>query len=97
MTDLTNRHPVDQLALIRAQIKELKKHEDALKSQVSGMMGDEDALGGDEFIAVQKLSSRKGSIDAAKMEADGINVDAYRKPDIAVVTLNVELRASQAA
>lgn len=92
-----NRHIVDQLADVRAKMKELKAQEDALKEQISEAMGSADSLGGDEFIAFQKLSIRKGSIDQKMMEAAGIDVDSFRKPDVSVYTLTVERRAQEDA
>lgn len=92
-----NRHIVDQLADVRAQIKDLKAREDDLKDQISTQMGNADSLGGDEFIAFQKVSQRKGAIDQKSLEAAGINVDDHRKPDSTVYTLTVERRAVEAA
>lgn len=92
-----NRHIVDQLADIRAQMKELKAREDELKAEISEKMGSADSLGGDEFIAFQKVSQRKGAIDQKSLEAAGINVDDHRKPDTSVYTLTVERRAMEAA
>ena len=94
---MKNRHPVDQLADIRATIKTLKAREDELKDQVSALMGDADSLGGDEFIALQKITTRKGSIDAKTLEAAGIDVDHYRKPATTVYAITVEPRVSEAA
>lgn len=98
MTDISmpfngqNRHPVDMLAEVRAKIKELEAREKAVAAEVSKLMGNKDSLGGDEFIARQILSSRKGAVDTAKLEKAGIAIDAYRKPDTAVVQIRVEKR-----
>ena len=92
-----NRHIVDQLADVRAEIKTLQAKEDELKSAISTAMADRDSLGGDEFIAMQKVSERKGSIDAAAMKKDGIDVDKYRKPAVTVYQILVEPRAMEAA
>lgn len=92
-----NRHIVDQLADVRAQIKELEAREAALKSEISDAMGSANSLGGDEFLAFQKLSTRKGGIDDKAMTAAGIDVAKYRKPDIAVFSLVVERREVEAA
>lgn len=92
-----NRHIVDQLADVRAQIKELSAVESELKAKVSSQMGDADSLGGDEHIASQSLSTRRGAIDDKRMKADGIDVDAYRKPDTTVLTIRIERRVSEAA
>lgn len=92
-----NRHIVDQLADVRAQIKDLEGREADLKKQISAKMGAADSLGGDEFIALQTLSTRKGGLDDKAMLAAGIDVDRYRRPDITVFSLRVERRASEAA
>lgn len=94
-----NRHIVDRLADVRAQIKELGTVEDELKSRISAEMGSRDSLGGDEFIAFQTLTTRKGSLDEARIcAALGVdNLDAYRKPDVAVHSLKVERRVAEVA
>lgn len=92
-----NRHIVDQLADVRAQIKELSAIEANLKAEVSRQMGEADSLGGMEFIACQSLSTRRGAIDDKRMKADGIDVDAYRKPDTTVLAIRIEPRAAEAA
>ena len=92
-----NRHIVDQLADVRAQIKALGEREDALKTEVSKQMGAANSLGGDEFIAIQSLSTRKGGIDDKKAKAAGVDLDRFRKPDVAVVTIRVERRANEEA
>jgi len=56
---LLNRHIVDQLAEVRAQIKALEAREAELKTQISTAMGSANSLGGDEFIALQKLSTTR--------------------------------------
>jgi hypothetical protein len=90
-----NRHPVDQLANIRATQKILKDREDDLKTEIGALMGDADSLGGDEFIARQTLSERKGSLDEkAICKALGVEtLDGFRKPTTTVYTLRVEARA----
>lgn len=92
-----NRHIVDQLSDIRAQIKELKKDEAACVSKISQQMGDGDSLGGDQFIARQIISTRKGSVDTARLAADGIDVDAYRKPETIAYSLRLEARVREVA
>lgn len=87
-----NRHCVDQLADIRAKIKELKEQEKEIASEVSIQMGKYTSLGGDEWIAKQSVHSRKGSIDTAAMEADGIDIEAYRKPDTSVYSIRLDRR-----
>lgn len=93
----SNRHVVDQLADVRAQIKALETREADLKTQVSKQMGSADSLGGDEFIALQVLSTRKGGIDDKKLAAAGINIDDYRKPDVTVLSIRIERRDLEAA
>ena len=92
-----NRHIVDQLADVRADIRALEEKEAKLKDAISVLMGGADSLGGEEFIARQKLSTRKGALDQKAMEADGIDVAAYRKPDITVYSLVVERRVVEEA
>ena len=94
---LTNRHIVDQLAGVRALIKQLQDEEKSLKEQISAAMGSADSLGGDEFIAFQRVSERKGALDEKAMQAAGIDTDAFRKPPVTVYTLTVEARAVEAA
>lgn len=93
---LVNRHPVDQLAQIREQIRALKDFEASLAKEVSGMMGERDSLGGDEYIARQTISTRKGSIDQKRMAEDGIDVDRYRKEAVNVFSIRVEQREREA-
>jgi len=92
---VSNRHIVDQLADIRAQIKELKKDEAACVSQISEQMGDSDSLGGDQFIARQIISTRKGTVDTARLEADGIDIDAYRKPETVAYSIRLQARVQE--
>ena len=87
-----NRHIVDRLADVREEIKELAEKEKVLKNQISGMMGEDDSLGGDEYIARQIVSLRSGSIDAEALERAGIDVDKYRKPGSATYTIRLERR-----
>ena len=94
-----NRHPVDELADVRAEIKRLSERETELKTTIGTMMADRDSLGGDDFIAFQKLSSRKGGIDE-KAVAKALGVDdltAYRKPAATYITLTVEPRVAEVA
>ncbi len=92
-----NRHMVDQLADVRAKIKELQGEESALKAQISAAMGSADSLGGDQFVAFQRVSERKGAIDEARIKAAGLDPDALRKPAVTVYSLVVEPRVSEAA
>ena len=93
----TNTHAVDQLASIRAQIKALQEAESALKTQISREIGGGSSLVGDEWIAEQSLTTRKGGLDEKKLVAAGVDVDAFRKPDSAVLTLRTVLRISRLA
>ena len=72
----TNTHAADQLASIRAQIKALQEAESALKTQISREIGDGSSLVGDEWIAEQSLTARKGGLDEKKLVAAGVDVDA---------------------
>lgn len=91
-----NRHPVDELADVREAQKALKAREDALKERISEMMGGADHLGGDEWIASQKLSTRKGALDQKAMDADGVELARYRRPDVTVFSIVLERRADEA-
>jgi hypothetical protein len=90
-----NRHPVDQLADVRFQIKILQEHESDLKALISAEMGSSDSLGGDEFIAFQTIQNRKGGIDEAKLKAAGVDPDLYRKPASTAHVLRVERRMAE--
>ena len=90
-------HAVDQLVAIRAQIKALQETEAALKTDISRQIGDGNYVVGDEWIAEQSLTTRKGGLDEKKLIAFGIDVDAFRKADSVVLTLRTVLRSSRAA
>ena len=94
-----NRHPVDRLADIRAEIKRLQAEEADLKAQISTEMGSRDSLGGAEWIASQTLQQRKGGIDEEKLcQHLGVkSLDPYRKPSTAAHVLRVERRAAEVA
>jgi len=94
-TNVSNRHVVDTLADIRATIKALKKDESDCVSEISEKMGDGDSLGGDQHIARQIISTRKGSIDTSRLAKDGIDVDAYRKPETVVYSIRLEVREQE--
>ena len=87
-------HPVDQLYAIRFQIKALQELEAGLKADVSALCGDVDYALGDEYVATQSLTSRKGGIDEKALKAAGIDPEAYRKADVAVYTLKVALNTA---
>lgn len=89
----TNRHPVDQLALIRETIKNLQERECELKAEVGTLMGSADSLGGAEFIARQTVSERKGSLDEKALKAAGIDADKFRKPSTSVYSIRLDRRA----
>jgi hypothetical protein len=93
----SNRHPVDELADVREKIKFWKEREDELRGLISEMMGGSDSLGGDEWIARQTITERKGSLDEKLMQADGIDTDRYRKKPSISFTIRVERRAVEAA
>jgi hypothetical protein len=88
-----NRHPIDQLANVRATIKVLQARETELKDEITALMGDKDSLGGDEFIARQKLQERKGGLDEKKLADKFGDLSAYRKPSTTFITIQVEPRA----
>ena len=87
---MRNIHAVDELADVRTKLKELETREAELKAQISADMGSSDTLFGNEYLAFQKLSSRKGAIDTAAMAKAGIDVEAYRKADVTVLSIIVE-------
>lgn len=93
----SNRHPVDQLALVRETIKNLKEREEELRAIVSAEMGSGDTLGGDEFIARQTVSERKGGVDEKAVKAAGIDLDRFRKPAVPVFSIRVERRVMEDA
>ncbi len=93
----SNRHIVDQLADVRATIKELQDREEALKKAVSAEMGERDSLGGNEYIAKQVLTKRAGTIDTKAAEAAGIDLSAFRKPETIVYSIRCERRVSEVA
>ncbi|MBP0440661.1 hypothetical protein [Tianweitania sediminis] len=100
MTDdarLSNRHPVDRLAIVRTRIKELQEQEADLKQIVSAQMGSKDTLGGDEYVAKQVLSTRKGGIDEALLKKQGLDPASFRKPDVTVLSIRVEARVVEEA
>jgi len=94
---MSNRHPVDQLAMVREELKALKEREDVLRDQVARFMGNADSLGGDEWIARQAISERKGSIDEAALRAIGVEPDAYRKPKTTTYTIRTVRREGNEA
>jgi hypothetical protein len=94
---MTNAHPVDQLAQVRADIAALKTREDELRGEVSRLIGDGSLVEGDLFVAKQDLTTRKGGLDEKALRAAGIDTDLYRKPDAVVITIRTTLRTAMAA
>lgn len=92
-----NRHIVDQLADVRAEKKRLEEREAELRAAISAAMGENDSLGGDEYIAMQKVSERRGALDEKKLAAAGIDPDKFRKSAVTVYSLVVERRVMEAA
>lgn len=92
-----NRHPVDRLADVRAEIKKLQDEETDLKAQITTEMGSADSLGGDQYIASQSLQERKGGLDETAMKAAGVDPEKYRKPKSTFIILKVEPRVMEAA
>lgn len=90
-----NRHPVDDLADVRAEIKRLEAREEELKAEVGKLMGSADHIGGDEYIATQAISERKGGLDEAIMRLNKINPEEYRKPASTVVSIKLARRAAE--
>ncbi|MCF3934319.1 hypothetical protein L1787_12960 [Acuticoccus sp. M5D2P5] len=95
----SNRHCVDRLGLLRAHVKSATALEKDLKNEVCALMGEADSLGGDEFIAQQRLQERKGGLDEkAIAKALGVdNLDAYRKPSTTSLVLDVKQRVEEEA
>jgi len=94
---MTNAHPVDQLAQIRADIAALKTREDELRGEVSRLIGNGNIIEGDLFVAKQDMTTRKGSLDEKALRAAGIDTDAFRKPEAVVITIRTTLRTALAA
>jgi hypothetical protein len=94
--ELRNRHPVDELADVRERMNVLGKREAELKAEVSRLMGAADSLGGDEYVAYQRMSERKGAYDMAAIKAV-VDVEKYRLPPTAVLTIRVERRVREDA
>lgn len=92
-----NRHPVDELGEVREEIKTLQAREKELKAVVAEEMGNTDSLGGDEWIARQKVTQRKGTWDEKRLkEALGDMVERYRKEPTAVYSIETRRRSEAA-
>tara|TARA_R110000765_G_scaffold204734_2_gene309628 strand:- start:289 stop:576 length:288 start_codon:yes stop_codon:yes gene_type:complete len=87
--NISNRTPIDRLGEIREQIKELQAAEKDLKVKVQKSLNCADRLLGLEFLAVQSIAERKGSIDEkAVCEKFGVeNLDDFRKAPVTVITV----------
>lgn len=60
----TNRHPVDELSDVRAEMKRLKEREETLRDVI---LGGECGMTGDQFVAsVTSAEQRRFDADAAK-------------------------------
>lgn len=92
-----NRHPVDRLADVRAEIKKLQDEEADLKALITTEMGSADSLGGDQYIASQALQERKGGMDEAAMKTAGVDPEKFRKPSSTFIVIKVEPRVMEAA
>jgi hypothetical protein len=89
-----NRHIVDQLADVRAQIKALQEIEAALKPQVAEIIDRADVASGDDFIATHQMAERKGSLNEKAMRAAGIDVDSFRGPSTVVISIRLAPRTA---
>ncbi|MEL6280678.1 MAG: hypothetical protein AAFR28_17610 [Pseudomonadota bacterium] len=85
----TNRHPVDRLAEVRAEIARLKDQETALRDAVLEMPSGD--LVGDEFIATVKNASQS-RLDTKAVEAKFGSLDAFRKK-VQITTVRLVKRA----
>ena len=93
----SNRHIVDQLAEARTKKKQCENLIKTLSDKISAAMGSDDSLCGDGYIAHQKITERKGSLDLKKLEESGVDVEAFRKPPVLVHTIRVEERVNELA
>jgi len=77
----------EEKATLDKRIKEIEKQ---YKPDLDGLERDlfYELDNGKKFSI--KVSSRKGSVDTKAMEADGIAVDDYRKPDTQIHTLRLD-------
>ena len=83
-----------ELFKLKAEKKELDKRikdiEDTYRPDLEGLNHDVyyELDNGLRFSI--KRSTRKGSIDTKRLEADGINVDGYRKKDSTIFTVRLD-------
>lgn len=74
---------VDELKFVRDEIKRLEKIAEALAKEVSKSFGKKKkVLYGERWIAMEKLSERKGAIDPKAIELKGMDPDKFRKPPV---------------
>lgn len=77
----------EQLSEINAQIKELEAQAKSIKADLVELADGKRCQGGGVIVFP---TTRAGSVDTKKMEADGINVNGYRKPDTTTWTVRVQ-------
>jgi len=78
MTQTANRHPVDQLADVRAEIAKLKEREDALREMI---LSGECQLFGDDFRAdVSTTTSERVDTKALRKALGDKALAPYLKP-----------------
>jgi cell pole-organizing protein PopZ len=94
----SNRHPVDQLAEVRAQIKALQSREDDLKEQVltrltdNPQRGETQTVDGDDFVAAVSCVERETLDRKAVERALGVKFAKCLKKSTSV-TIRVSPRA----
>lgn len=90
-----NRHVVDRLADVRERKKAIEAEEKTIVAEVSKAMGADDSLGGDDFIARQIISERKGALDEKKLSAAlGLDdLSAFRKASTTVIQIRLNRRS----
>ena len=86
--------PIDELAIVREQIRLLKEDEKALRGQVATFftMPSVDRVIGNDYIAILRVVSRKGALDEAliKEALDVDDLDGFREPATDVVSIKTE-------
>jgi hypothetical protein len=98
----SNRHPVDQLAQVRAQIKELQEWEASLKEQIISSLPERPELGemqridGDDFVADVSLIERETLDRKAAEKLLGKRFPQALKTSSSI-TIRVSARAQQEA
>jgi hypothetical protein len=89
-----NRHIVDQLADVRAQLKALEEREKDLKAQVSVLIDKSDVAAGDDYQAFHVISERKGGLDDKAMIAAGIDIEKFRKASSIIISIRLSERTA---